>query len=396
MCPFTAAKSFGKFSDPFLIEIHGEILSHVNQEAMGHLLQPSHGIVVQDTDVLQPEPIRQGGLVRKDVVRPFRKHLGTYMLMRLKQHKFKQPAKPPEPPTPRTSILGLDRLAREKRAASASEDGDRKRQRQDSDKLFKGVGQETLIRFAFFSYIQPQFQSCLDPGLDTRGNVEKKRLHTLVGYPRPGGRNSNNTAETEIDREVNSNINTALTRLNLGYSDGINVVEERRDSGQKGLGEFQRRSNRDRGYDRRNWDETPRSERGGTVRVPNVGWESTPRNSRNDGGGWGRVGNRSWDAQTPRVARDTSPDGDDRAFGLDSREWEEEQVRLDRDWYTGAEEGGVAGDEEHNPLSQYEDLAATKEAEIASKQIVRLLLPCKLLVLKVFCRKRFLRDKHNM
>ena len=36
---------------------------------MGNLLQPTHGIVVQDTDVLQPEPIRQGGLVRKDVVR---------------------------------------------------------------------------------------------------------------------------------------------------------------------------------------------------------------------------------------------------------------------------------------------------------------------------------------
>jgi len=67
------------------------------------------------------------------------------MLMRSKQHKFKQPAKPPEPPTPRTSILGLDRLAREKRAASASGDGDRKRQRLDSDKLFKGVGQEILV-----------------------------------------------------------------------------------------------------------------------------------------------------------------------------------------------------------------------------------------------------------
>jgi len=38
---------------------------------MGNLLQLTHGITVQDTDVLQPEPIRQGGLVRKDVVRPF-------------------------------------------------------------------------------------------------------------------------------------------------------------------------------------------------------------------------------------------------------------------------------------------------------------------------------------
>jgi len=37
---------------------------------MGNLLQPAHGIIIQDTDVLQPEPIRQGGLVRKDIVRP--------------------------------------------------------------------------------------------------------------------------------------------------------------------------------------------------------------------------------------------------------------------------------------------------------------------------------------
>jgi len=61
------------------------------------------------------------------------------MLMRSKQHKFKQPVKPLEPPTPRTSVLGLDRLAREKRAASISEDGDKKRQKLDPDKLFKGV-----------------------------------------------------------------------------------------------------------------------------------------------------------------------------------------------------------------------------------------------------------------
>jgi pre-mRNA-splicing factor ATP-dependent RNA helicase DHX38/PRP16 len=45
-------------------------------------------------------------------------------------------------------------------------------------------------------------------------------------------------------------------------------------------------------------------------------------------------------------------------------------MRLDRDWYTGAEDGGVAGDEEHNSLSQYDDLRAVKEAEIAFKQVV--------------------------
>ena len=55
---------------------------------------------------------------------------------------------------------------------------------------------------------------------------------------------------------------------------------------------------------------------------------------------------------------------------MDVREWEDEQIKLDRDWYTGAEEGGVVGDEEHNPLAQYEDLNILKQAEIATKQTV--------------------------
>jgi pre-mRNA-splicing factor ATP-dependent RNA helicase DHX38/PRP16 len=61
-------------------------------------------------------------------------------------------------------------------------------------------------------------------------------------------------------------------------------------------------------------------------------------------------------------------------LGIDAREWEEEQTKLDRDWYTSAEESGVVGDEEHNPLAQYEDLSALKEAEIATKQVVSLVM----------------------
>lgn len=156
------------------------------------------------------------------------------------------------------------------------------------------------------------------------------------------------------------------------------------------MGDFQRRSNRDRdrgwghrrGHDRdgpHGWDSTPRSVRNTgdapSVRVPNVGWESTPRGSRGeDSSGLGGARNRLWDAPTPRVTRGGSPDGDDGALGIDAREWEEEQVKLDRDWYTGAEEGGVAGDEEHNPLAQYEDLSALKDAEIATKQVVSTIL----------------------
>ena len=38
----------------------------------------------------------------------------------------------------------------------------------------------------------------------------------------------------------------------------------------------------------------------------------------------------------------------------------------------GAEEGGVAGDEDYNPLAQYEDLGAAKQAELATRQVKKI------------------------
>jgi hypothetical protein len=61
-----AAKTFGKFQDSFLSELHGEILSHAKQEATGVAPHPVEGITVYDSDVLEPEPIRPGGLQRPD------------------------------------------------------------------------------------------------------------------------------------------------------------------------------------------------------------------------------------------------------------------------------------------------------------------------------------------
>ncbi|KAG8963054.1 DEAH-box RNA helicase prp16 [Tulasnella sp. 419] len=55
---------------------------------------------------------------------------------------------------------------------------------------------------------------------------------------------------------------------------------------------------------------------------------------------------------------------------LDAREWEEEQVRLDRDWYMTSEGGAL--DEDYNPLAQYDDLDAQKTAELAKKQVKKI------------------------
>jgi hypothetical protein len=36
----------------------------------------------------------------------------------------------------------------------------------------------------------------------------------------------------------------------------------------------------------------------------------------------------------------------------------------------GAEEGSLMGNEEHNPLAQYEDLAVIKQVEVAKRAVV--------------------------
>ncbi|KAF7796079.1 hypothetical protein EIP86_007250 [Pleurotus ostreatoroseus] len=354
-----AATSFGKFAPAFLAELHAEIAAHEHRASTGQVPAPVPGvpgIVVHDSEVLAPEPPRAGGLVRGDA-----------------RHTFRQPARPIAPPTPRASVLGLDRLAQEKRAAAAANgssngngEGSRKKPRLDDE--------------------GPQFKVPSIPA-SRMGHIRQRGEETPS---HPGG--LSDTARTRLDE---------FRRNRERQREGFAAQNARRDDGPRGLGDFQRRSNRefdrrrghqdrnDRNNDRereqdrrRNWDATPRSARGParedapSVRVPNIGWDATPRRASGSDG-WGASGNRRWDAPTPRAARGDGEDGDrddgeGALGGLDVREWEEEQLRLDRDWYMGAEEGGVAGDEDFNPLAQYEDLGPVKQAELATRTVKKI------------------------
>ncbi|KZT35459.1 hypothetical protein SISSUDRAFT_169695 [Sistotremastrum suecicum HHB10207 ss-3] len=325
-----AAMTFGKFQESFLSELHADIHSYVLENSKNSK-QPNAGVAVHELDVLAPEPVRMGGLVQNDSQR---------------QHTFRKPAKPIEPPTPRDSLLGLDRLAMEKRAALQNQNGEgsRKKPRLDSD--------------------APLFKV---PSLPQSRTTVRQRGEETPSHP--GGLSESARARLEEHRRTRDR-----------QREGFTAQNESREVAPRGLGDFQRRSNRDRGWaakgDRPQRIEapTPRSVRGGrddapSVRVPNLAWDATPRSSRGDGdSGWGSARDRTWDA-TPRSRRgadDDSP-GDDRV-PLDAREWEEEQVRLDRDWYMTGEEGTVAGNEENNPLAMYDDLDRQREAEIATRQ----------------------------
>lgn len=56
----------------------------------------------------------------------------------------------------------------------------------------------------------------------------------------------------------------------------------------------------------------------------------------------------------------------------------------------------MAGDEDYNPLAQYEDLAVLKDAEIATKQTVCLSMQFQCAIAHKKYRRRFLLGKHNM
>lgn len=143
-----------------------------------------------------------------------------------------------------------------------------------------------------------------------------------------------------------------------------NIISSKdRDTKHTGLGDFQQRLNRetgdrrDNGYgrrddrDRKSWNDapTPKSVKregewdGGSMRVPNRGWDETPRGQS----GWGKSSGpgkgRSWD-ETPRSVRVKKefPDLEDgEAMAMNGQEWEDEQLKLDRDWYSHDDEGAV-------------------------------------------------------
>ena len=106
---------------------------------------------------------------------------------------------------------------------------------------------------------------------------------------------------------------------------------------------------RRRDYENRLWEGGSSSrmpkdrDDGGSMRVPNRGWDETPR--ARGAGGWGKPDSSrrkmGWD-ETPRSSRNGKGDtDDDEAVAVNGKEWEEEQVRLDRDWYSYDDEGGA-------------------------------------------------------
>jgi len=63
------AKTITRFKDSFLSEIYSDIKAHERQQEAGSLAPIIQGISIVDTDYMEAEPVRSGGLQRSDTVR---------------------------------------------------------------------------------------------------------------------------------------------------------------------------------------------------------------------------------------------------------------------------------------------------------------------------------------
>ena len=99
-------------------------MSHIKQETAGLAPKPVQGIVVHGNGVLDPEIARPGGLTRSDTVGYIHFFLVTGSQSCTETHSDNQLNRC-EPPTPRGSLLGPDRLAEERRDRANIENGSR-------------------------------------------------------------------------------------------------------------------------------------------------------------------------------------------------------------------------------------------------------------------------------
>ncbi|CAO3619118.1 unnamed protein product [Cunninghamella echinulata] len=297
-------------------------------------------------------------------------------------------------PPPRTSLLGLDELARKKRAAEAAKNNtdnthSEKKVKVDStsqwdDDSLSAV-EDSDVPKQHGTYRTHRMETPSNPGGLSKSALD--RMESLKRRDRDRNRRSGLHGSTRDDRH----------RRDSDY--------DRRSSDRRRYDDRDRDRDRDR-HHRRREDEldnkyrdnrsrsstsTPSSSASSTPRrgglIKRDQWSSmTPSGNRDPftprlstGGMTPRLSTGSqsdWDFGTPSV-RSTAYDeaaldypeeypGDEE----DRLRWEEEQAQLDRDWY-GMEETG-AMDETHNPFAEYEIHDKGKEEELAQKQLKKL------------------------
>ncbi|GAO47607.1 hypothetical protein G7K_1807-t1 [Saitoella complicata NRRL Y-17804] len=327
-----ACSAFGRFKGSFLHEIYEEVTKN----------KPREGVPAGNGSFSAPERMTGNELPT----------VGGLLLPADKErHAFKAPSTPAK-----KSQLGLDRLAAEKRQENADRERDTKRPRIDhSDPDTESIEfRKPVVQRGNIRERRPETPS-LGPGLS---DVARQRLAAHRAKRSEGGLSTSSRAHER--RRDDTGDEYGRDRRDYDRRD------DRRD--------HDRRDNaNDRTYDR---SSTPRADS-----RPPIYRSSDPNRTpsfRDRGGqtplaradtgrsaalGWNtpRVAHTAWDERDTHYPEESAPN-------QDYAEWQEEQSRLDRDWYGGDEYGGAAGDyDSHNPFEAYADKEEALRAELAAE-----------------------------
>ncbi|GAA5995791.1 hypothetical protein JCM5350_002554 [Sporobolomyces pararoseus] len=371
-----AISSFGKFSLPQAQEVYDFCQA---QDTLDKAFNNPNGMTVTDHDVLAPDaPVRAG--------------LSTSSSA--DKHVFKQP-------TSRTSTLGLDRLAadkrREKEALERRETVKRVKYDEEEDSSSSGFKIPSHRSAPSNLRNRPDATPSHGTGLSetARRKLEEHRA-----------KRAKQNAPTVGDSRQERDYDEGGKRAMEGFRERLNRNDDRRDRPRERGRDYEAERERERGggYPRdrngregggardggytprgatgrryaepetpggssvsnqrlrnQGWDSTPASTaRGGPSSTPRS-WDSTPRSVR--GGESLRRDGREWDTpRTVRVGGDESPGPiEPPSSYLDQVTWEEEQLQSDREWYNLDDQAGGG-----NEFDGYDDFSE-REAQLVKK-----------------------------
>ncbi|CAG8697359.1 5223_t:CDS:2, partial [Acaulospora morrowiae] len=388
-----ACQGFGRFKEEFLADLYTTIKKRIKEESIDLNSQkpdpssiPTNSTVLGE--VLTSSNSSVGGLIRP----------GKLTTSEENRHVFKAPA-------PRVSILGLDKIAEEKKRKN------KKAQEEETRYPTKSINiglssdwddddssqQDSNLDDSKLNGSSSNSKSHHRRKIDSdehRERVEKdmrEKDHQKVGgsYKRSGerdvgGRDGRYRYEfSDSNRRSPSVVRDDSRKRSPSVSsrrDDRDNSSRRSPSVTTSRSSSSRRSSslsswRDSSTSLSSWRDSDK----GSTRISRSEWDSTPTRILPKFSGGGLTSRKDYQPPTPRLA---SFDYDEMEYAYhqddnditedpDRLFWEEQQRQLDREWYN-IEESSSAMDDTHNPFADYSDYVQKKEEELAQKQLKKL------------------------
>ncbi|CAG8493973.1 14631_t:CDS:10, partial [Acaulospora colombiana] len=359
--------------DEFLADLYTTIRKRIKEESADLNSQKADSSTLNDStvlgEVLTSSNSSVGGLIRVP---------GKLAASEENRHVFKTPA-------PKTSLLGLDRIAEEKKriARKAQEEARHSTKRiniglssdwddeDSSDMLLEYDDALILFRYCSSKFHEGELYKNEDEG-DIHSKNDRDKGSIAKDERRGKGFNRLRRDTSDSNRRSPS-----IVRDDSGKrSPSVPSRRDDRDSSSRSSSSRRSSSLSSRRDSSTSLSSLRDSEKG-SPRISRSDWDSTP--TRN----YEYLAFSEYqpmrDFPTPRLA---SFDYDEMEYAYhqddndivddpDKFQWEEHQRQLDREWYN-IEETSNAMDDTHNPFADYSDYVQKKEEELAQRQLKKL------------------------